>query len=72
MIKAFLKQILDMGSLILSLLYAHYTIDNKKPSINGTLRYIPAYITKMLEKQPGTVKKARSSIIVESRVLYGT
>ena len=39
MIKAFLKQILDMGSVILSLLYAHYTIDNKKPSINGTLRY---------------------------------
>ena len=28
-----------MGSVVLSLLYAHYTIDNKKPSINGTLRY---------------------------------
>ena len=40
MIKAFLKQILDMGSVILLLLYAHYTIDNKKPLINGTLRYI--------------------------------
>ena len=36
-----MKQILDMGSVILSRLYAHYTIDNKKSSINGTLRYCP-------------------------------
>ena len=28
-----------MGSVILSLLYTHYIIDNKKPSINDTLRY---------------------------------
>ena len=37
-IKAFFKQILGMQSVILSFLYAYYTINNKKPSINGSLR----------------------------------
>ena len=43
--KGLLKQILGMQSVILSFSYAYYTIDNKKPSINGSLRYIAGNLT---------------------------
>ena len=46
-IKAFLKQILGMQSAILSFLYAYCTIDNKKSSINGSLRYSLNYRVSM-------------------------
>ena len=35
-----LKQILDMQSVILLFLCVHYTIDDKKPLINRSLRYL--------------------------------
>ena len=39
--------LIGIQSIILLFLYACYTIDNKKPSINGSLRYYSSYIKNM-------------------------